>query len=244
MSDRNVQDLVSIVVPTYNEAPGLRHFVAAVFAVLHKNKIDAEMIIVDDNSPDGTGQIGEELSQAFRVRVLHREGKKGLASAVVDGFAAARGDILAVMDADLSHPPEALPAMIKTITTGEAQLAVGSRYVPGGGTEGWPLRRRVTSIGACLLARVVTGVRDATSGFLVMRRSVVEGVPLNPIGFKIGLEIIAKGRYARCVEVPYVFRDRFAGQSKFGSREITAYLTQLLSLIAARAARGKGRDLQ
>ena len=234
MSESAPEDLVSIVVPTYNEAEGLPRFVEAVFAVLRDREVDAEMVIVDDNSPDGTGRVADELATRFQVRVLHRQGKLGLASAVVDGFHLAKGRILGVMDADLSHSPSAIPDLVKVIQSGEAELAVGSRYVPGGGTEGWPLRRRVVSKAACWLARPLSGVRDATSGFLFMRREVVEGVQLNPIGFKIGLEIIAKGRYRRCVEVPYVFRDRFAGSSKFGKREIIAYLRQLVSLAGER----------
>lgn len=149
---------------------------------------------------------------------------------MVDGFDLAQGDVLLVMDADLSHPPEVLPALIKPVREGKADLAVGSRYVPGGGSKDWPFRRRLASSIACWLARPFTSVRDATSGFLCLRREVVQGVHLNPIGFKIGLEIIAKGRYKRCVEVPYLFRDRFAGHSKFGRREVAAYLTQLIAL--------------
>jgi dolichol-phosphate mannosyltransferase len=211
--------------------------VEAVFAVLREHDIDAEMIIVDDNSPDGTGEVADQLAERFKVRVLHRPGKMGLASAVVDGFRLARGSILGVMDADLSHAPSAIPRLLKAIKSGEAELAVGSRYVADGGTKDWPLRRQLVSIAACWLARPLTGVRDATSGFLFMRRGVIEGVQLNPIGFKIGLEIIARGRYSRCVEVPYVFRDRFAGHSKFGKKEVIAYLRQLAQLAAERIRR-------
>lgn len=241
MTDHSYSDFVSVVVPTYNEAPGLRHFVESVFAALHEHRLAAEVIVVDDNSPDGTGAIADQLAAEVSLKVLHRPGKAGLASAVVDGFRLARGRILAVMDADLSHPPEALARLLKTILTGEAELAVGSRYVPGGGTEGWPLRRRFASKAACWLARPFTGVSDATSGFLAMRREVVENVALNPIGFKIGLEIIAKGNYTRCVEVPYLFRDRFAGHSKFGNKEIVAYVHQLWALLCYRLT-GKGRN--
>lgn len=241
MASNPASDSISLVVPTYNEAEGLPQFVETVFAVLEEHGIKAEMVIVDDNSPDGTGRVADELAKRFNVRVLHRQGKLGLASAVVDGFSMARGKILGIMDADLSHAPEALPRMLQAVQSGEADLAVGSRYVPGGGTEGWPFRRRFTSLAACRLARPFTGVQDATSGFLLMRREVVEGVHLNPIGFKIGLEIIAKGRYERCVEVPYIFRDRLAGKSKFGRKEIVAYLWQLAGLgfdgIASRRAR-------
>jgi dolichol-phosphate mannosyltransferase len=137
--------------------------------------------------------------------------------------------VLVVMDADLSHPPESVPALVDAIGAG-ADLAVGSRYVAGGGTVDWPLRRRVVSRVACLMGNVLVPVRDATSGFFALRRAVVEGVRLNPIGFKIGFEVIARGRYRRVVEVPYTFRDREAGASKFGTREIGNYGLQLLQV--------------
>jgi dolichol-phosphate mannosyltransferase len=130
------------------------------------------------------------------------------------------------MDADLSHPPEVVPRMLDAIAGG-AELAVGSRYVAGGGTEDWPMRRRVVSRIACLMGNVLVPVRDSTSGFFALRRSVIEGVNLNPIGFKIGFEVMARGRYRKAVEVPYVFRDRELGRSKFGQREILQYAVQL-----------------
>jgi len=157
---------------------------------------------------------------------VRRAGKLGLASAVVAGFAAAKGDVLLVMDADLSHPPDVAPRLADAIGSG-ADLAVGSRYVAGGGTKDWPFRRRVVSRIACLMGNALVPVRDSTSGFFAIRRSVIDGVTLNPIGFKIGFEVMARGRYKKAVEVPYVFRDRELGKSKFGQREIGQYLIQL-----------------
>ena len=157
---------------------------------------------------------------------MRRAGKLGLASAVVAGFAAAKGDVLLVMDADLSHPPDVAPRLVDAIANG-ADLAVGSRYVAGGGTKDWPFRRRVVSRIACLMGNVLVPVRDSTSGFFAIRRTVIEGRKLNPIGFKIGFEVMARGRYKKAVEVPYVFRDRELGKSKFGQREIGQYLIQL-----------------
>ena len=142
------------------------------------------------------------------------------------GFAQARGDVLVVMDADLSHPPEAVPRLALAIEEG-ADLAVGSRYVAGGGTEDWPLRRRVVSRAACLIGNVLVPIRDCTSGFFAIRRSALEGVTLNPIGFKIGFEVMARARYRKAVEIPYVFRDRELGKSKFGRHEVMQYLVQL-----------------
>jgi dolichol-phosphate mannosyltransferase len=187
---------------------------------------DWELIIVDDGSPDGTADLAESYADVHPVRVVRRPGKAGLASAVLAGFAQARGDVLLVMDADLSHPPEAVPRLAMAITDG-ADLAVGSRYVTGGGTEDWPLKRRVVSRAACLLGNVLVPIRDCTSGFFAIRRSALDGVKLNPIGFKIGFEVMARAHYRQAVEVPYVFRDRELGRSKFGRREIGQYLLQL-----------------
>jgi len=157
---------------------------------------------------------------------VRRPGKAGLASAVVAGFAAAKGDVLLVMDADLSHPPEVAPKLADAIASG-ADLAVGSRYVAGGGVMDWPMKRQVVSRVACLMGQVLVPVRDSTSGFFALRRSVIDGVTLNPIGFKIGFEVMARGTYKKVVEVPYTFRDRELGSSKFGQREVVQYVQQL-----------------
>jgi dolichol-phosphate mannosyltransferase len=191
---------------------------------------------VDDGSPDGTANVADRLGATHPLRVVRRAGKAGLASAVVAGFAAAKGDTLLVMDADLSHPPEVVPDLVRAIADG-ADLAVGSRYVAGGGTEDWPMKRRVVSRVACLMGNVLVPIRDSTSGFFAIRRSVIEGVKLNPIGFKIGFEVMARGRYGRAVEVPYTFRDRELGKSKFGQREIGQYLIQLVQVARDRVLR-------
>ncbi|TMG37571.1 MAG: polyprenol monophosphomannose synthase [Chloroflexi bacterium] len=216
--------VVSVVVPTYNEAGSLPLLVARLAKAM--NGRDWELVVVDDGSPDGTADVAESLAAAHPVRVVRRPGKAGLASAVLAGFAAATGDVLVVMDADLSHPPERVPALVDAVAAG-AELAVGSRYVRGGGTMDWPLRRRIVSRVACLIGNALVPVRDCTSGFFALRRSVVEGVRINAIGFKIGFEVIARGRYRTVVELPYTFRDRELGASKFGRREVVLYLRQL-----------------
>lgn len=219
--------MISVVVPTYNEAATIPVLASRLGAALADRPW--ELVVVDDGSPDGTADIAERLAPGLPVRVVRRPGKLGLASAVIDGFRAASGDLLVVMDADLSHPPETVPALVDAVAGG-ADLAVGSRYVLGGGTVDWPLRRRIVSRVACLMGNLLVPVRDATSGFFALRRQVVDGVRLNPIGFKIGFEVIARGRYGRVVEVPYTFRDREHGRSKFGSREIVSYAVQLLQV--------------
>ena len=225
----------SIVIPTYNEAAGIGKLLAALDAAFKAHALDGEIIVVDDNSPDGTGAIVEGLSNRFRVRCLHRSGKLGLSSAVLDGWNAARGDSIALgaMDADFSHDVNALPNMVKALESGEYGLAVGSRYVAGGGIENWPARRIITSRVACWLARPLTPVKDVTSGYFLVRRDALNGVTLDLIGFKIGLEVIAKARYGKAIEIPYVFTDRVTGVSKLNQREILNYLKQLTRLYAA-----------
>ena len=225
---------LSVIVPTYNEAESLPVLAQRLFAALQAAGLEGELVVVDDSSPDGTGELAEELARQYPMQVLHRPPRSGLASAVADGLACARGDILVVMDADLSHPPEVVPHLVAPLAAGEADLAVASRYVRGGGVENWPWPRRLASWFANLLARPFVPMRDATSGFLALRRAVVAGVALDPIGFKIGLEVMAKGRYERYREVPYTFTDRRYGQSKFGFKEVRHYLRQLWRLCRKR----------
>jgi dolichol-phosphate mannosyltransferase len=222
--------MLSVIVPTYNERGALPELADRLTATFQQGGLDAEIIIVDDASPDGTAALAEDLADRYPVRVLRRPGKLGLASAVLDGLKLAQGDLIAVMDADLSHPPEALLAMVRAIDEGGADLAVGSRYVPSGGMEDWPWSRQIVSKVANLLTLGLTPVHDATSGFFVVRRTALQGVRLNPIGFKIGLEVIARARYQRCVEVPYTFTDRKHGFSKFTRREVVSFLQQLAIL--------------
>jgi dolichol-phosphate mannosyltransferase len=144
------------------------------------------------------------------------------------------------MDADFSHDPRVIVQMIRALENGY-DLAIGSRYVPGGGIENWPWRRKVTSLVAIALAKPLTPIRDITSGFFMVRRSSLEGVELDPIGFKIGLEVIAKARYRKAIEVPYVFTDRVAGSSKLNQGEILNYLRQLGRIYRAKLTGGLRR---
>jgi len=219
--------LLSIVVPTYNERERLEPFVRALVSVLRDAGIDGEIIIVDDNSPDGTGDLADGLARELPVRVVHRSGKLGLGSAVMAGFAVARGDLLGVMDADVSHPPERVPVLVAALRATGADVVIGSRYIPGGGTRNWPLSRAIMSRAACLVARLVTPVHDAASGFFVLRRPVVQGVEIKAAGFKICLELLVRGSVRSVVEVPYVFTDRAAGQSKMNHREALGFLVQI-----------------
>ena len=227
----------SIVVPTYNEAGGIEKLVATLDDVFKRNNLDGEIIVVDDNSPDGTGAIVDRLErEGYPVRCLHRPGKMGLSSGVIDGWKFARPDsqALGAMDADFSHDANILPRMVDALASGGYGLAIGSRYVPGGGITNWPKRRIVTSRVAIALAQPLTPIKDITSGYFLVKREALEGVELDPIGFKIGLEVIAKAHYGRAVEVPYVFTDRVAGTSKLNQSEIFNYLRQLGRIYRAR----------
>jgi dolichol-phosphate mannosyltransferase len=226
----------SIVIPTYNEAGGIEKLLRGLDGVFKANGLDGELIVVDDNSPDGTGAIVDRLASELPVRCLHRPGKMGLSSGVIDGWKLARKESVALgaMDADFSHDINVLPAMVAALDSGKYGLAVGSRYVAGGGIANWPRRRIVTSRVACWLARPLTSVKDVTSGYFLVRREAIEGIELDPIGFKIGLEVIAKGKYGKAVEVPYVFTDRVVGESKLNQKEILNYIKQLRKLYSAR----------
>jgi len=219
--------MLSIIVPTYNESRNIEELLTRLFAVIKPNYIPYEVLIVDDNSPDGTAQIAEALKSKFDLRVVKRPRKIGLASAVLNGFKLATGDILCVMDADLSHPPEAVLEMYKAITSQGADIVIGSRRVEGGGATNWPWYRRFISTFAQFLARPITNVNDNTSGFFMIKKSVLENADINPIGFKILLEILSKGNYSKVKELPIVFNDREGGKSKLGAKQVIEYLKQL-----------------
>jgi len=219
-----------VIAPTYNEKGNLQELVTRVFDACQKARIEAELVIVDDNSPDGTGAYAEELGKTRRIKIVHRAGKLGLSSAVLEGFKAASGSILVVMDADLSHPPEKIPEMISKIESGEAEMVVGSRYVKGGSVENWPFTRKMISKSATLLARWLTKVKDPMSGLFALKKSVIEGVDLNPVGYKIGLEILVKGKYSKVAEIPIHFANRKAGTSKLSGTEVLKYIDHVTML--------------
>ncbi len=208
--------LISLVIPTYNEAENIAETIKIVSGVLNKNGLDAEVIIVDDDSPDRTWEIADGLKTVYNVNVLRRLDRRGLSSAVIDGFKIAKGDIIGVMDADMSHPPEKIPELLEPILSNKFDFVIGSRYVEGGGTENWPFLRRVSSKIAAFAVRGLTDVKDPMAGFFFFRRGVIEGLRLSPQGFKIGLEILVKSRCKNVIEVPIIFRDRRCGESKLG----------------------------
>ena len=191
---------------------------------------DGEIIMVDDDSPDGTAEEARRYGRDMPLTVIVRKNERGLATAVLRGFEAARGDLIAVMDADLSHRPADLAMLYHGLMEQQADLVVGSRFVQGGGSEDWTRVREFISFFARMLGRGLVPVRDLTSGFFMFRRRILDGVPLSPVGYKICLEILVKSRAERVAEVPITFRQRMLGQSKLDSAVTLAYLRHLLSL--------------
>jgi dolichol-phosphate mannosyltransferase len=225
---------LTIVVPTYNESDRLTELVQKLFGEAAAARVALEVVIVDDNSPDGTGKLADELAQRYSMKVVHRSGKLGLGTAVVEGFAMASADIVGVMDADFSHPPSLVPKMLAAFRATNAQVLVASRYIPGGSTPDWPFKRRLLSRVACLLARGLSPIRDAASGFFLIRKDIARNVAIKAGGFKICLELIVRGWPTRLVEIPYRFDDRELGESKMSTREASGYLFQLKDLYLLR----------
>ena len=233
-----------VVMPTYNEADNLRGISAAILAALP----GATLLIVDDNSPDGTGQIADELSTASeRVHVRHRAGKEGLGKAYMDGFAIALdagAQRIVQMDADWSHHPDYLPALVAALEGGPgaprpdgADLAIGSRYVKGGGVREWGVARRVLSRAGSIFARTVLGLapHDLTGAFKAWRREALAAIPWDRVHsggyvFSIEMTYLATRAGARIVEIPIVFVDRRAGQSKMSRHIVIEALIVVMRL--------------
>jgi len=223
---------VTLVSPTYNEAENVPRLVHEVDTAL--SGIDYELVIADDDSPDCTWAVAQELANTNpRIRVLRRTANRGLSRAVIEGFLSSSSEYVAVIDADLQHDPAILPQMIAALDAG-AKIAVGSRYVEGGGTSKWNALRLFQSWVATKLAHGFLGVqlRDPMSGYFVLRRNDVNRIhkQLDPSGFKILLEFVARLDPSRVEEVPYTFRTRIAGKSKLSSKVVLQYLGQLWRL--------------
>ena len=220
---------ISIIIPTFNERDNITPLVKRIDRALS----DYEIVFVDDDSSDGTAELAMGLSPTYPVTVIVRKGKKGLASAVVDGLEHVEGEIIGVMDADLQHPPEVLPELLGEIKGG-ADIAIASRYVSDGGCRDWGLGRRIVSRGATLLAHLLLPstrqVKDPMSGFFMFRRRIIS-TRLKPVGYKILLEILVEGQFQKAAEVPYTFETRSGGQSKLNARQQVEYLRHIYSLM-------------
>jgi dolichol-phosphate mannosyltransferase len=217
---------VSLIIPTYNEAQNLPLLLEEIWAILDKNKIDLEFIIVDDNSPDGTGQTAEELGKKYPVKVIHRSGKFGLGSAVIEGFKLSNRPYLGVMDADLSHDPAILNELLNSLELFD--VVIGSRFEEGSEVEDRSSFRRAISRTGVFFAKLLTGVNDPLSGYFFFKRNVIDGVQLKTVGYKILLEILVKGNWIEAKEMPYTFRMRIHSTSKLNNKEFLFFLGQLI----------------
>lgn len=223
--------LVSIVVPTLNEAENIDPLLTRLFDVLRDRAFDAEVVVVDDGSEDGTRDRVRGWESGHPVRLLERGKEGGLSGAVLAGAEIARGEVVVVIDADLSHPPEKVPELVEPILRDDADMVIGSRYVRGGSTPGWPMRRKLMSRAASWLAWPIVDIRDPMAGFFAVRRDHMLKLGFKADGFKIGLELLAGGAEAlRVSEVPIEFRDREFGQSKLGAGVVRSYLERLRAL--------------
>lgn len=220
---------VSIIIPTYNEAKNLPLLVEEIFNIVDRARFDVELIIVDDNSPDGTGAVADGLSKNYPIQVIHRAGKLGLGSAVREGFAKSNRDIIGVMDADLSHDPSILNPMLGEFEKNEYDIVMGSRFEKGSMVEQWKWWRRLISQAGVLITCLLTGVKDPLSGFFFLRRSVLENIKLDTVGYKILLEILVKGNYRKVKEVPFRFRIRKFSTSKLDTKEYWLFLKQIIA---------------
>ena len=233
----------SIVVPTLNEVENVDELLRQIFA-LDDAGGPFEVVVVDDASSDGTVERVLAWAETRPVRLVQRQGARGLASAVIAGARAARADVVVVMDADLSHPVRVIPALVQPVRDQLAGVAIGSRRVPGGSTPGWPLRRRFASRFASALAWPISAARDPLSGFFATRRGELLALGDAPQGFKILLELLANGGSRLLVtEVPIVFVDRAYGQSKLGLGTARQYLRRLAVLLGFELDSARARRL-
>ncbi len=197
--------------------------------------MDSEVIVVDDDSPDRTWEAAQGFGGIKNLRVIRRLGKRNLSGAVIDGFREAGGEVIGVMDADLSHPPEAIPEMLRRID--ESDVVVASRHVEGGKVGNWKASRRAISWMGSLIARQLVPLRDPLSGFFLVRRKVVENMKMRPRGFKILIEIGVRSDRRRIVEIPYTFQDRKQGCSKMGLSPIAGFVLQVSALCVRKIIR-------
>lgn len=222
--------MLSIILPVYREKENLEVLIPQIAEAVSGKEY--EIVVVDDDSGDGTGELVRSMSKRNpSIRLLKRKGKLGLASAIIDGASFSKGESLLVMDGDLSHPPAKICELGGLLQ--DHDIVIGSRNMPGGGVESWPLERRMISGGATFLARLLVrnDVSDPMSGFFAVRRGAFSKTRFRVKGYKILLNILADNRDARIKEVPYLFRDRVAGATKLGGGEVLQYVRDLLRLM-------------
>lgn len=227
---------VSIILPTYNESKNILGVLRSIKESL-PGSVSAQAIVVDDNSPDGTGRLVEEYLRNMKnianytIEIIHRKTKTGLSSAILHGMRHARGETIVVMDSDFSHPPQIIPKLLDALRH-RCDIAIASRYIRGGRIDGWTAKRRMISWFGTVVAKHGLGIKaaDPMSGFFAFKRNLVEGISFDGLGFKMLMEMLVKARGARIAEVPYTFRDRRLGESKLSSGVLTDYLRSVWRL--------------
>jgi dolichol-phosphate mannosyltransferase len=228
---------LSVILPTYNERANIDRLVERVECAL--KGIMHELIFVDDSTDGTDAEIAMQARQRSSIILVHRQTRSGLATAVIEGIGRASGDVVCVLDADLQHPPETIPILLNALKSTGADLVVASRNIPGGDYGVFSKTRRLASRIAALLAHALLArarlVSDPMSGFFVVRTDAIRGVELRPLGFKILLEILVRGRLDRVAEIPYRFHVREAGASKLSARQQWEYALHLLRLLTVQA---------
>ncbi|WP_164997862.1 glycosyltransferase family 2 protein [Methanolobus psychrotolerans] len=225
--------MLSIVVPTFNERNNIPILADKLKSILESHRCDYEIIFVDDNSPDHTWELAREMSLADEhIRIIRRVGRKGLSSAVIEGFLASKGDYLAVIDADLQHDPEQIPQMVNELDKGDCDLVIASRYIDNGSVGDWNKLRILISEIATSMSQLVMKYRstDPMSGFFILKRDVIDRniEKLSGKGFKILLDIMSVDDTLQIKEIPYTFSTRLHGESKLGNDVIVQYMEFLL----------------
>jgi dolichol-phosphate mannosyltransferase len=239
---------LSLIVPTYNESGNIEKIVQILSNILDKAlPNDYELIIVDDDSPDRTWELARVLMSDYpHLRVMRRQAERGLSTAVIRGWQAARGEILGVIDGDLQHPPDVLLKLLEAIDRG-ADLAIASRHVEEGGVSDWSIVRRFLSRGAqmlglVILPRAISRVSDPMSGYFMVRRSAIAGKLMNPIGYKILIEVLGRGDIGRIAEAGYIFQEREEGESKVTWKQYKEYIHHLMRLRLSTGRLGRIRQ--
>jgi len=227
---------LSVVIPTFNESYGISKILRSLHSSLTELQIKFEIILVDDDSPDNTWEIAAELLEEIpELTVIRRVGAKGLATAVICGWQYSNGRLLGVMDGDGQHPVGVVKDLFTVFSDKNNEVAIASRYLPHGGIKKWSLSRRLLSRGAqtlgqLLLPGAIGTINDPMSGFFIVKRSIITKTELDPVGYKILLEILARSQANKIQEVPYVFLERSSGKSKVALSHYSSYLRHLLRL--------------
>jgi len=228
---------VSIIIPTYNESENIIQVLKSIGEHIPKD-IATEAIVVDDNSPDGTGKIVEDYINdtqngiGYAIEVIHRKSKSGLSSAILDGIQHSTGETVVIMDSEFSHPPKIIPQLVEEIKTSKCDIVIASRFVPGGVIDGWSTKRKLISKTAKGIAKAGLGVNesDPMSGFFAFKRKILDGIKFDAIGYKMLLEILVKTKGAKVKEIPYTFTDRTRGSSKLDSSTMFDYVKSVWKL--------------